>query len=195
MFPPANNKIDTIKALEATSLDYTSVYNGYFLDYFGVPKVQSYLSPLALVVDVANDFAAIPASGDVPVVFTHTWDIAKFVAAYVQKSTWEKEVYIIGDKITWKQFVALAEDARGKKFTVVYDSPEKLAKGEITELPSHTHVYPFFPKPMLQGFFAAFGNLFEKGVFDFKPAHTLNQEFPEIKARTVKEVLDAAWKE
>ncbi|KAH6695591.1 hypothetical protein F5X68DRAFT_127656 [Plectosphaerella plurivora] len=195
LFPPAENKIKATNALEATSLDWTSVYNGYFLDYFGIPKVKSYMDPISLAVDVANDFAAIPGSGNVPITFTHTFDIAKYVAAYVQKATWEKEVYIIGDKVTWNEFVALAEDARGKKFTVVYDPLEKLAKGEITELPSHTHLYPFFPKPMLQGLFAAFGTFIENGVFDFKVAHTLNQEFPEIKARTVKEVLDAAWKQ
>ncbi|KAK3326680.1 hypothetical protein B0H66DRAFT_551497 [Apodospora peruviana] len=199
IFPPAKNKIDTLAALEASSLEYTSIYNGYFIDYFAVPKVPSYLSPLPVVADIANNFAAIPGSGDVPVVFTHTWDISKFVAAYVQKSTWEKkEAYIIGGKATWNEFIAIAEEAKGggTKFTVETDSLEKLSKGEITELPSHPPIYPFFPKQMLQGIFAAFGIFFEKGLFDLKPTtQTLNEEFPDIKARTVKEIIDAAWKE
>jgi hypothetical protein len=195
IFPPAKNKIDTLAALEASSLEFTSIFNGYFIDYFAVPKVQSYLTPLVVVADLANNFAAIPGSGDVPVVFTHTWDIAKFAAAYVQKSTWEKEAYIIGGKVTWNEFIAIAEEAKGTKFTVRTDSIEKLSKGEITELPSHLAIYPFFPKAMLQGFFAAFGIFFEKGLFDLNPAHTLNEEFPEIKARTVKEIIDAAWRE
>jgi hypothetical protein len=117
------------------------------------------------------------------------------VAAYVQRSTWEKEAYIIGGKVTWNEFIAIAEEAKGTKFTVRTDSIEKLSKGEITELPSHLAIYPFFPKAMLQGFFAAFGIFFEKGLFDLNPAHTLNEEFPEIKARTVKEIIDAAWRE
>jgi hypothetical protein len=195
IFPPAKNKIDTLAALEASSLEYTSIFNGYFIDYFAVPKVQSYMPPLVLVVDIANNFAAIPGSGDVPVVFTHTWDIGKFVAVYVQKSTWEKEAYIIGGKVTWNEFIAIAEEAKGTKFTVATDSIEKLSKGEITELPSHQLIYSVFPKPMLQSFFAAFGIFFEEGLFDLKPAHTLNEEFPEIKARTVKEIIDAAWQE
>ncbi|KAL2850086.1 NAD(P)-binding protein [Aspergillus pseudodeflectus] len=195
IFPPAKNKIDTLAALEASSLEFTSIFTGYFIDYFAVPKVQSYMPPLVLVADIANNFAAIPGSGDVPVVFTHTWDIGKFVAAYVQKSTWEKEAYIIGGKVTWNEFIAVAEEAKGNKFTVGTDSIEKLSKGEITELPSHPAIYPFFPKAMLQGFFAAFGIFFEKGLFDLKPAHTLNEEFPEIKARTVREIIDAAWRE
>ena len=195
IFPPAKGKIDTIAALEASSLEYTSILNGYFIDYFALPKVPSYMPPLAVVADIANNFAAIPGSGDVPVVFTHTWDISKFVAAYVQKPTWEKEAYIIGGKATWNEFIAIAEEAKGTKFTVETDSIEKLSKGEITELPSHPSIYSFFPKPMLQGFFAAFGIFFEQGLFDLKPARTLNEEFPEIKARTVKEIIDAAWRE
>jgi hypothetical protein len=187
--------MDTVEALSATSLEYTAVYNGYFLDYFVAPKVKSYQPPMALAIDIANDFAAIPGSGDVPVVFTHTFDVARFAAALVGQPRWEKETWIIGDKLTWNEFLRVAEEARGAKFTVVYDSLDKLKTGQITELPSHPHLYPFFPKEMLRGFFAGFGILFETGVFDFKPSRTLNDDFPEIKARTVKELVFEAWKE
>lgn len=195
IFPLGEKKVEILATLEASSLEYTAVYNGYFLDYFVVPKVKSYIDPLALVIDIPNNFAAIPASGDIPVAFTHTFDVASFTAAYVQKPVWEKEAYIIGDKVTWNQFLNIAEEAKGTKFTVTHDSIEKLKKGEITELPSHPDVYPFFPKQMLQGFFSSFGILFEEGHFDLKPARTLNEEFPQIKARTVKEAVDAAWRE
>ncbi len=193
-FPFAKFKMDIIDALEGTSLEYTSVLNGYFLDYFVVPKVKSYMPPMALVLDIANDFAAIPGSGDVPIVFTHTFDIARFVAALVKQSKWEKESYIIGDRVTWNEFLRLAEEAKGTKFTVVHDSLEKLRTGQITELPSHPSLYPFFPKQMLQGFFAAFGIMAEQGELDLHPAHSLNDEFPDIKPRTVKELVLEAWK-
>jgi uncharacterized protein YbjT (DUF2867 family) len=193
-FPIAKLKIGTVQALEATSLEYTTVINGYFLDYF-VPKVKSYMPPMAFVLDIANNFAAIPGSGDVPVVLTHTFDIARFVAALVAQPKWEKESYIVGDRVTWNEFVRLAEEAKGTKFTVVHDSLEKLRAGQITELPSHPSLYPFFPKPMLQGFFAAFGIGSEEGEFDLRPAHSLNDDFPDIKPRTVKELLSEAWKE
>lgn len=194
-FPIANTKIGIIKALESTSLEYTSVLNGYFLDYFFVPKVKSYMPPMALALDIANDFAAIPGSGDVPVVFTHTFDVARFVAALVGQPTWEKESYIIGDRVTWNEFLRLAEEAKGTKFTVVHDSLEKLRAGQITELPSHPSLYPFFPKETLQGFFAAFGIMFEQGEFDLRPSHSLNDDFPEIKPKTVRELVLEAWKE
>jgi uncharacterized protein YbjT (DUF2867 family) len=194
-FPIAKSKINIIGALEATSLEYTSVLNGYFLDYFVLPKVKSYMSPMALVLDIPNNFAAIPGSGDVPAVFTHTSDVARFVAALVKQPRWEKESYIIGDRVTWNEFLRLAEEAKGTKFTVVHDSLEKLKTGQITELPSHPSLYPFFPKHMLQGFFAAFGIMFEQGKFDLRPSHSLNDAFPDIKPKTVKELVFEAWKE
>lgn len=193
-FPIGGAKLNVLAALEATSsLEYTAVYNGYFADYWVLPKVKSYQAPLALVVDIANDFAAIPGSGNELVVFTHTFDIARFVAALVGASKWDKESYIIGDKVSWNQFVQYAEEAKGVKFTVKYDSIEDLKAGKITELPSHPHMYPFFPKPMLQGLLAAFGRMFVDGVFDFKPERTLNEEFPEVKARKIKDLLFEAW--
>jgi hypothetical protein len=194
-FPIAKFRIDFVKALEATSLEHTSVLNGYFLDYFVAPKVKSYMAPAAVVLDIANNSAAIPGSGNVPVVLTHSSDVARFVVALMKQPRWEKDSYVIGDKVTWNEFLRLAEEAKGTKFTVVHDSLEKLRSGQITELPSHPALYPFFPKPMLQGFFAAFGIMFEQGEFDFCPSHSLNDEFPDIKPRTVKELVMEAWKE
>lgn len=179
--------------MESTSLEWTAVLNGYFLDYYGAPKVKTYMPPMSLVVDLSSNFAAIPGSGDVPVVFTHTFDVGKFVAALLTKKEWEKESYIIGDKLTLKEFVHIAEEVKGTKFTVEYDSVDKLKTGQITELPTHPHFYPFFPKQMLQGMFATFGIMFENGVFDLKPSHTLNDDFPSIKPKTVKDIITEAY--
>jgi hypothetical protein len=180
--------------LEATStLEYSAVLNGYFADYWVIPKVKSYQDPLPLVVDIANDFAAIPGSGNELVTFTHTFDVARFVAALVGAPKWDKESYIIGDKVSWNQFVQYAEVAKGVKFTVKNDSVEDLKTGRITELPSHQHMYAFFPKPMLRGLFAAFGRMFVEGVFDLNPERTLNQVFPEVKPRKIKDLLFKAW--
>jgi hypothetical protein len=192
-FPLAAVNLNYLKALESTSLEWTAVLNGYFLDYYGAPKVKSYMPPLPLVVDLPSNFAAIPASGNVPVVFTHTFDVGKFVAALLTKENWEKETYIIGDKLTLNEFVRVAEEVKGTKFTVEHDSLDKLKTGQITELPSHPNAYNIFPKPMLQGMFAAFGLMIENGVFDFKPSHTLNDEFPNIKPKTVRNIITEAY--
>ncbi|KAF4415001.1 hypothetical protein F53441_14677 [Fusarium austroafricanum] len=193
-FPIAQAKLNTIAALEATStLEYSAVLNGYFADYWVLPKVKSYQDPLPLVVDIANNIAAIPGSGNELVTFTHTFDVARFVAALIDAPKWDKESYIIGDKVSWNQFVQYAEEAKGVKFTINNDSVEDLKNGRITELPSHQHMYSFFPKPMLQGLFAAFGRMFVEGEFDLKPERTLNQAFPKVKARKIKNLLFEAW--
>ena len=107
--------------------------------------------------------------------------------------------YVIGDRLTLNEFLALAEEARGgQKFEVVTDSLEQLQQGKITELPGHKPMYDHFPKEMLQGLFAMFGVLFEKGKFDFEGdlgegKKSLNEQFPDVKVRGVKEVLHEAW--
>jgi hypothetical protein len=193
-FPLAETKIGYVASLDATSLEYTAVINGYFVDYWVVPHVKSYLGGPALAIDIANEVAAIPGSGNVPIVFTYSFDIGDFVAALLAQSSWEKESYIIGDKVTFNEFLAIAEEARGAKFEVSYDSLETLKNSQITELPSHAEVYPYFPKPMLQGFFASFGILFEEGYFNIQPKKSLNDQFPGIKTRKVKDLVNEAWK-
>lgn len=190
----AEGKIAYLNALEKTSVEYTAVINGFFLDYYVEPHVKSYLTGLTLAIDIANKTAAIPGSGKVSVVFTYSFDIGKFVAALLGQSTWEKESYVIGDKVTLNEFLAIAEEARGSKFTTTYDSLEKLKSYQVTELPAHPPMYPYFPKQMLQGMCAVFGILFDEGFFDLKPQKSLNDQFPEIKTKKIRDLVNEAWK-
>lgn len=79
-----------------------------------MPKVKSYLTPTTIVIDVASAKAAIPGSGNVPAVFTYSQDVGRFVAALLSLQSWENESYVIGDRLTWNEFLKLAEDVRGK---------------------------------------------------------------------------------
>ena len=60
-----------------------------------------------------NNAAAISGSGNTPVVFTHTIDVAKFVAASLDLDKWDKRFFVKGDKLTWNEFLQLAEKAKG----------------------------------------------------------------------------------
>ncbi|KAM5343777.1 hypothetical protein ACJ41O_012314 [Fusarium nematophilum] len=143
---------------------------------------------------MANKHAAIPGDGKQNMTFTYTKDVAKFVAAALDLPKWETNTYIIGDKMTWEEFVKLAEEARGDKFTVTYDSVEKLKAGEITELPGQIAAYSYFKKEWAQRLFSVFGFWVTEGIFDFPDEKALNHTFPGIKVTTVKEMLDKAWK-
>ena len=151
------------------------------------------MAPLPIVLDIPNHFAAIPGSGNAPVAFTHTFDVAKYVVALQSLSTWEKESFIIGDKLTWNEFLGIAEQVTGSEFTVVHDSLDTLATGHITELPAHRQVYPFFPKEVLQSLFAAIGRMFEQGAFNLEVKGSLRERFPEITPRSVRELVKEAY--
>lgn len=113
-FPPAIAKKTALEALKKTSLEWTAVYNGFFLDYFGTPRIKSYMDDVAFFVDLANNFASIPGSGNVPVVFTHTSDVARFIAEFLEHPNWRSESYIIGDRVTFNEIVRMAEDVKGQ---------------------------------------------------------------------------------
>lgn len=192
-FPPAMAKKAATEQLEATSLEWTKVYNGYFLDYYGTPKLKSYMDDVSFFIDMRNNVAALPASGDVPVVFTHSFDVAKFVAAALDLAAWEQTSWIVGDRISWNELAKQAQEVKGLPFHVTHDSIETLKKGVITELPSHPELYEFYPKEHLQGFIAAFGVMCERGQANFTPNRTLNDAFPDIKPMTAREVLEKGW--
>ncbi|KAH8589852.1 nmrA-like family protein [Bisporella sp. PMI_857] len=179
---------------KTTDLETTRFLNGYFLDYWGIPAVKSHMPPITLVVDMPNDIAAVPGSGNTPVVFTHTTDVAKYVAASLSLDKWDPESYVIGDRVTWNEFVHLAEEAKGTKFKVTYDSTEKLGSGQSTELPGQAAAYNFLPREVVQSFASTFGLWFEEGAFNLKPTKTLNDQFPEITTIKVKDILTKAWK-
>jgi hypothetical protein len=141
-----------------------------------------------------------PTSPPSPETVTHSTDVAAFVARLVgaPAGTWSRASVIVGDKVTLNQLLHLVESAKGTKFAVSYDSVEALRKGEMTELPGHVGMYRFMPKPMLRSMFAAFGIMFASGLLDVKTDEaegSLNRRFTEVKTKSMKELVDAAWKE
>jgi hypothetical protein len=199
----------TIKALEETDLEWTQFQNGYFVDYYGMPYVESNLKPLTFVLDVANRAASIPGTGNEQMTFTYTKDLAKFVVAALDLPKWTYPMVCYSDKTTWNKAVELAEGYRGmfglvwrnrfklttagSKFNIAYDSIEKLRSGEITELPAHASAYSFIPKSLLYAIQSKFGLYVAYGMFDFPEEGSLNQLFPEIKTTTVEEII-GHWK-
>jgi len=104
--------------LRKTDLEWTGFYNGYFLDYYGLPYLKSHLQPFPFAIDIANKAAAIPGTGNEKMVFTYTYDIAKFVAEALILPHWEEETVVIGDRLSLNEFVSLAEEARGQRLSL-----------------------------------------------------------------------------
>lgn len=108
----------SLRILEVSKdLEWTLFYNGYFMDYFGMPKLPSYLNPFVIFMDIPGNMAAIPGDGNTPVTFTHTSDVGRFVAASLDLEKWDRVSAIIGDKMTINEAVKLAEEAKGKLYS------------------------------------------------------------------------------
>src|SRR5882724_1192278 len=103
--PHLKFRVEATEEIKKTGLQWTRFFNGYFLDFYGLPYIKSYLQPVAFVLDMPNKTAAIPATGNELVSFTYTFDVGKFVAAALDLPEWPEESMIIGDKITWNEFV------------------------------------------------------------------------------------------
>lgn len=95
------------------NLETTFVQNGFVLDYWGVPGLPTHMATAPLVLDMEHNAAAIPGSGNTPVIFTHTRDLAKFVALMLDQDKWDPVTYALGDRVTWNEFLRLAEEAKG----------------------------------------------------------------------------------
>ncbi|KAI0403795.1 NAD(P)-binding protein [Xylaria palmicola] len=194
--PPQAFKVEVLRALkQATDLEYTSFYTGIFLDYYSMPAVKSHMKPTVLVIDVAHAAASIPGTGDTPISFTHTTDVAKYVAAALDLDRWESAYNLSADKVTWKEFLSLAERVRGTKFAVAYDDLEKLEAGNITELPGQAGYDLSGAGAAVRKFLAAGNLLMESGHFDINEGESAKKVFPWIKPKTVKSLLEEAWKE
>ncbi|KAJ4174225.1 hypothetical protein NW754_004640 [Fusarium falciforme] len=194
LIPLVPAKLQAVSELKESNLEYTVFYNGVFLDYLGFNGIKSYLPPTTLILDLPHDIAAIPGDGNTPVVFTHTTDIAKYVAASLDLPTWDPESYVVGEKTTWSEVVRIAQELKGTKFQIKYDSLDKLDQGQITELPGHIPAYAFVPKDTLQFLLAGLERLLADGSFNLNPKSFLNDKLPEIKPLKVKDVLAAAVK-
>ncbi|PNP53746.1 hypothetical protein THARTR1_05870 [Trichoderma harzianum] len=187
-------RLASIEQLRESNLEWTRFYNGYFLDYYGMPYIETHISEqVTFIFDIVNKAAVIPGTGNDLVSFTYTRDIASFVVKALYLPTWEEETFCYGDKVTLNQFLGLAEEATRSKFSVTYDSVEKLEKGEVSELPSNAAEYKYLPKHVLQAYFSKFGQYIIAGLFDIPAEKSLNKVFPEVKTTTVEEVL-GLWK-
>ncbi|KAJ4055953.1 hypothetical protein NW756_002901 [Fusarium oxysporum] len=195
ILPPLQSYFDSIEMLRNSGLEWAVVHNGTFLDYFFPPSgIKTYYNHGTLVVDMLNNSAAIPGTGDEVLAFTYTFDVAKFVIAAVDLESWPAELRIIGTRLTFNELIELAEKAKGKKFTVTYDNLDKLRRFEISELPGHEKDYPKFPKEVLLPFLSIFERWMAEGHGDLEYGGSLNEMFPNIETLTAQELMEVYWK-
>lgn len=89
---------------------------GYFLDFWGQPFIKTHMPPYMPAIDIKHRTTGIPGTGNEPVSFAYSYDVARFIAEkllFLPDSEWEPVSLIVGDVLTWNEFLALAEEATG----------------------------------------------------------------------------------
>ncbi|KAE8333972.1 hypothetical protein BDV39DRAFT_198879 [Aspergillus sergii] len=177
--------------LKKTTLQFTRVIPGFFMDYWGMPAVRTNLQPFTFGIDIASCQAAIPGDGNDVICMTYTYDMAALIARLLDEEDWPEFSVIVGSQTTYNQLLQLAEELRGKKFQVVYDSAEKIKEGDVTipPMPSNTG----YSVEELKETTALVSRLTIAGVFDLPLENRLNARFPDIETTTLKAFLEKAW--
>jgi hypothetical protein len=110
-----NARLSVMNEISKTDLEWTQFYNGFFLDYYGMPYIDTYLNPVNFVVGMADKVAVIPGTGDEPFSLTYTKDLAKFVAAVLDLPKWEEKFCAYSEQTTWNSVVKRAEEVTGER--------------------------------------------------------------------------------
>ncbi|KAF3931171.1 hypothetical protein ABW19_dt0201893 [Dactylella cylindrospora] len=183
---------DITKAeLKKTDLDWTRVYFGSFIDYYAYPHIETSLPPFALFVDVANNKAVIPGTGDEPLTLIYSKDLATLVVAALDLPKWGEDTYIYSEKVTFNQIIKLVEEYRGTKFDITHNSLDVHLNGEPEYL-IPDGLYPDYILGIIKSLMNNFGVWILEGDTDIPEEKNVRNKFPEIKTLGIKEAL-AVW--
>lgn len=189
--PYANFWIENAKALAKTKLQYTRIAVGFFMDYWGMPHIDTVMAPFKWAMDVEHGVAAIPGTGNEKLSMTYTRDLAKFIVRLLDEDEWPEQCAVVGQDVTFNQILRWVENATGRKFKVSYDTVEKLEKGEVTPLSDEMASQEWLMKLSV-----VFDLMTVKGyilVSDEK-GYRLNERFPELEVLTVEKMIEQTWK-
>ena len=156
-----------------------------------MPLARTYLQPYTFGISIPDGKAVIPGDGNNVICMTHTQDMANYLVRILDLDEWPEISVIVGDELTYNRLLAMAEEMRGQKFDVIYDSVEKINAGNVTvpPMPAGTD----YPPEEVQEITALVDRLVINGVFDLPRENRLNNEFYDVRARTMREFLEYTW--
>jgi hypothetical protein len=205
-YPEKRFHLAARRELDKTStLEYTYIYPGMFMDYFGLPRLTSSLRPLCFFVDPASGQAVLPNDGEAKMSMTFTTDAARYIALALELDEWPRIMTTAASTVSLNELVRLVEESLGRKLQVRYQPVEKLLKHEAVDLPTNVDIAKRFPERFPQGLDqlrALIADL-EAGValgaFDFGK---LSGHLDLVKAfegkapvpKRIEELIEEAWK-
>ncbi|KAK4866456.1 hypothetical protein LT330_008388 [Penicillium expansum] len=133
------------REIEKTTLEYTYFCCGMFMDYYGMPHIESPLRPTYSILDLQYNIIYIPGDGSATMAMTMAKDVGRYVAAAVDLPEWPRVLNIIGSQLTVKCLANLAIEARKpQKLQVESHSIQEYLDHNVPILPSNRpHVCDF----------------------------------------------------
>ncbi|KAL2065148.1 hypothetical protein VTL71DRAFT_4289 [Oculimacula yallundae] len=189
--PFAKYWVENASALSKTkTLQYTRISTGQFMDYWGMPNIETTLNPFVWALDIENGVAAIPGTGDEKISMTYTPDLAQFIIRLLDEEEWPVMSGFVGQDVSFNEMVRWAEGATGRKIKVAYDGVEGLERGEVTNLTEVMEKEPFFREVAV-----LFGIMVTRGLMLLpdKEGFRLNERFPDLEVMTVKKLIEESW--
>ncbi|EPS30706.1 hypothetical protein PDE_05658 [Penicillium oxalicum 114-2] len=184
--------LDAAQRLQASSLQFTRVIPGFFMDYWGMPHAKTNLQPYIFGIDIAGAVAAIPGDGNDTICMTYTYDLADYMVQLLELQEWPEFSIFVGDETTYNEILKTVEEIKGEKFKITYDSLEAIDAGDVT--------VPPMPSSMgspeeLKEVTALVSRLIVNGVFDLPKANRMSDHFSQVQPMKVKEFLNRCWRQ
>ncbi|KAJ5973360.1 hypothetical protein N7481_010570 [Penicillium waksmanii] len=183
--------LDAANRLKSSSLQYTRVIPGFFMDYWGMPHVKTNLQPYRFGIDISSRIAAIPGDGNDVICMTYTYDMARYLIKALDLDEWPEFSIVVGDQITYNQILAIVEKILGEKFLVTYDSVDQVAAGNVTNPPMPSDLG--YSQEEITEATALVSRLTVNGVFELPKENRLNTLFPDVQPLTMRKLLEDSW--
>ncbi|KAI4599793.1 hypothetical protein KJ359_001529 [Pestalotiopsis sp. 9143b] len=146
-YPEKRFHLAARRELEKTStFEYAYVYPGMFMDYFGMPKVETNLRPLCFFVDPEKGLAVLPDDGEARMSMTFTTDAARYIALALDVEKWPRILTTVVSTVSLNELVKLVEKSLGRKLQVLYQPLGKLLKHEAIDLPTNLQIAKEYPE-------------------------------------------------
>ncbi|KAE8377992.1 NmrA-like family protein [Aspergillus bertholletiae] len=180
------------KRLQHSTLQFTHVVCGGFMDCLGLSERDTDINPLHLGINVTDCQASIPEDGNALFTLTHSSDVATFVGELLKLDVWPEYSICCGEDVTFNDIVRIAENIRRRRFRVTYISSVGPVNGTVAALK--------VPKvggrqqEDLESFTTLANQLIVAGAVLLPLENRLSEKLPGFKPRTVQEFLKEIWK-
>lgn len=203
VLPYPDKRFHTVarRELERTSLEFTYIYPGMFMDYFGMPNISTHLRELCVFTDPTNGVAALPGHGEARMAMSYTKDVARYTALSLELDQWSRVMTTASSTATPNELVILAEKNLGRKLAVTYQPISDLLEHKNAVLPRNVPIAEHFPGGLeqLRALTADLEASVALGAYDFSRLSDHLDLVEHFAGKTaapmrIEELMEMAWK-